>query len=86
MEKGVLIELFTSPTCPYCPQAKKVAERIVRRIPQVLIIERDVSRPENAEIAHSYGIQGVPAMVINGRYRITGVPGEEQLLRYLSTL
>jgi small redox-active disulfide protein 1 len=86
MEEGILIELFTSPTCPYCPRAKEVAERIVKRMSKVLLIERDVSQPENAEIARSYGIQGVPAMVINGRYKILGVPREEQLLHYLSTL
>jgi small redox-active disulfide protein 1 len=86
MEEGILIELFTSPTCPYCPRAKEIAEKIVRRMPGVILIERDVSEPENAAIARSYGIQGVPAMVINRKYRILGVPREEQLMQYLSSL
>ncbi len=86
MEEGILIELFTSPTCPYCPRAKEIVERVVRRIPRALLIERDVSEPENAEIARRYGIQGVPTIVINGRYRIVGVPREEELLHYLATL
>ncbi len=87
MENALLIELFTSPTCPYCPRAKEIAERIVKRLPNALLIERDVSQPENAEIARRYGIMGVPTMVINGRYKITGVPAsEEELISYLQSI
>jgi len=61
MDKQILIELFTSPTCPYCPKAKEIAERIVKELPNALLIERDVTVNENAEIARKYGIQGVPS-------------------------
>jgi thioredoxin 1 len=76
----LLIELFTSPTCPHCPGAKKVAENVVRQIHGALLIERDVSIPENAEVAARYGIQGVPTLVINGKYQMVGVPGSEDEL------
>jgi small redox-active disulfide protein 1 len=72
-----LLELFTSPTCPYCPAAKRVAENVVKQMEGAILIERDVSLPENAEAAARYRIQGVPTLIVNGKYQITGVPGSE---------
>lgn len=40
MSKAILIELFTSPTCPHCPRAKEVAERAVKGLPNALLLER----------------------------------------------
>ncbi len=76
----ILIELFTSPTCPHCPRAKEVAERVVRQLPGALLIERDVTEPENQRAAAEYGIKGVPTLVLNRRYIITGAPGSEHEL------
>ncbi len=80
----VLIELFTSPTCPHCVRARQVVERVVKQMPGVVVIEREVSSPENAELARRYGITAVPTMVINGRYVLTGVPSEERLVQYIT--
>jgi small redox-active disulfide protein 1 len=76
----ILIELFTSPTCPHCPRAKRMAEGVVRQLPGALLIERDVSEPENQRAAAEYGIRGVPTMVINRKHVITGAPGSEHEL------
>ncbi len=73
----LLLELFTSPTCPHCPAAKKIAENVVKQMEGALLIERDVSLPENADTAARYGIRGVPTIVINGKYQMAGVPGSE---------
>ncbi len=80
----VLIELFTSPTCPHCVRARQVVERVVEKLPGVVVIEREVTAPENAELARQYGITAVPTMVINRRYVLAGVPSEERLLQYIS--
>jgi thioredoxin 1 len=83
----ILIELFTSPTCPHCPAAKRVAENVVGQMEGALMIERDVSIPENAEIAASYGIRGVPVIVVNGKYQMVGVPpSEAELLSHLQSV
>lgn len=80
----LLLELFTSPTCPNCPAAKQVAENVVRRMEGALLIERDISIPENAEIAKRYGIQGVPTIVVNCKYQMVGVPhSEDELYAHL---
>ncbi len=73
----LLLELFTSPTCPHCPAAKRMAENVVGQMEGALLIERDVSLPENADAAARYGIHGVPTMMINGKYQIAGVPRSE---------
>jgi len=84
VSKAILIELFTSPTCPHCPRAKEVAERAVKGLPNALLLERDVTDPENSEIARRYGIKGVPTMIINEKYRVVGAPSsEEELTKYL---
>jgi small redox-active disulfide protein 1 len=75
-----LLELFTSPTCPHCPGAKRVAENVVKQMSGALLIERDISTPENAETAAKYGITGVPAIVVNGKYKMFGVPPSEDEL------
>lgn len=74
---NLLLELFTSPTCPQCPAAKKIAGNVVKQMEGALLIERDVSLPENANVAARYGIRGVPTIVANGKYLISGVPGSE---------
>ncbi len=75
-----LLELFTSPTCPHCPTAKRIAENVVKQLDSAVLIERDVSLPENADIATRYGIRAVPAMVVNNTYQISGAQGSEDEL------
>ncbi len=83
----LLLELFTSPTCPHCPAAKRVAENVVRQMDGALLIERDVSTPEGGQAAASYGVQGVPTIVVNGKYKMVGVPGsEDELYSHLQSV
>lgn len=72
-----LLELFTSPACSHCPSAKRIAGNVVKQMEGAILIERDVSLPENAEAAARYGIQGVPTLIVNGKYQMAGVPGSE---------
>jgi small redox-active disulfide protein 1 len=85
--KKILLELFTSPTCPHCPTAKRIVGNAVKQMEDVLLIERDVSIPENANIAKEYGISGVPTLVINNKYRITGAPrSEDEVIRVIEQI
>ncbi len=81
--QGYIFELFTSPTCPYCPEARRRVENLVKKLKNAVLIERDVSVPENAELAKKYGIMSVPALIINGKYKIVGLVSEEDILSYL---
>ena len=77
------IELFYSPLCSLCPQAKEVA-RAVAEEQQVRLEEINIFAPEGEARANKYGIKGVPTLVVNGERRITGVPDKEQLIRLLN--
>lgn len=81
--EGLLLELFTSPTCPYCPKAREAIGEVVKTMKNALLIEREVTEPENAELARKYGIYSVPTLIINGQYRVEGVPRRDELQRFL---
>lgn len=81
--EGFLLELFTSPTCPHCPRAREIISEAVKSMRNALLIVREVTEPENAELARKHGIQSVPTLIINGNYRVEGVPRREELLRFL---
>ncbi|WP_202319571.1 MJ0307 family thioredoxin [Archaeoglobus neptunius] len=74
----VMMKLFTSPTCPYCPKAEKVVSKVAKE-EGVLAIELPVNTDEGMKEALKYGIRGVPALVINDMYLIVGVPDEGEL-------
>lgn len=45
--------------------------------------ETEEAVKEDLRLARRYGIHGVPALVINGRYLVSGAQGEEAILRAL---
>jgi len=81
----VMMKLFTSPTCPYCPKAEKVVSKVARE-EGVLAINLPVNTEEGLREAIKFGIRGVPALVINDQYLILGVPDEAELRRIVREL
>ncbi len=81
----VLIKLFTSPTCPYCPKAEKVVSRVAKE-EGVVAIELPVNTDEGLKEALKFGIRAVPAIVINDEYVFVGVPDEFELRRFVRSL
>ncbi len=77
----VVIKLLTSPTCPMCPKAKEVVERLVKEEKDVIAIELPVNTEEGYKTALKFGIRYVPAIIINDEYVIVGVPTLEELRR-----
>lgn len=76
------IELFYSPMCPTCPQAKEIVREIVEK-EGVKYEEVNILSPDGEEKAARYGIKGVPALVINGGEPISGVPLKENLTKLI---
>ncbi|MFH1107481.1 MAG: thioredoxin family protein [Candidatus Micrarchaeota archaeon] len=64
------IELFTSPTCPYCPPAKKAlseaAEALKAEGLEVEYVNYDTRSPEGLRKAREYDIMSVPAAIVCG--------------------
>ena len=82
---SVVIKLFTSPTCPYCPLAEEVVEKVARE-EGVLAMRFAVNTDQGLKEALKYGIRGVPTIVVNERYVIVGVPREDEFRRLIRKL
>jgi small redox-active disulfide protein 1 len=75
-----LIKLITSPTCPHCVTAKKVLEEFSEQ-KDVQIIELSVTTDEGMKEAIKFGVRSVPAIVVNDKKVIVGVPSVEELAK-----
>ena len=54
-----MIYLFTTPSCPYCPQAKKLLEEKAYRFESI-----DASKPVGLSMAKRFQISQVPSLLI----------------------
>ncbi len=81
----VMVKLFTSPTCPYCPRAERVVSKVAKE-EGILAIELPVNTEQGMREALKYGIRGVPAVVVDEKYLILGVPDEIELKKLIRNL
>ncbi|URA11097.1 thioredoxin [Thermospira aquatica] len=87
LDRDVKIQVFVTPSCPYCPQAALLAAQVMLANPQRITVEV-VEAQENPELSMQYRVSSVPQQVINGAMdSITiGVQREsnfvEQVIRY----
>jgi len=72
------LQVFVTPTCPYCPQAVRLAHQ--------LALESDLVRADMVEaiefphLSMKYQVQGVPRTVINDAVHLEGAAPEYMLL------
>jgi len=78
----VKIEVFTSPTCPYCPMAIEVADEAKKELKDAIEIEK-IDIMVDREKAIEYGLMAVPAIAINGVLRFVGAPSKEELMEVI---
>ena len=76
------VDIYTSPTCGYCHQAKAfLSERGVK------FTEYDISRDRTAadEIVRLTGQMGVPVIVVDGQVKTAGkIPATEEIKKWLA--
>jgi len=90
LDRDVKIQVFVTPSCPYCPQAALLAVQVMLANPQRVSVEV-VEAQENQELSMQYRVSSVPQQVINGAMdSITiGVQREQnfvqQVIRYGSS-
>ena len=78
------VEVFTSPSCPYCPMAEQVVEEVKKEIGDSMDVEVvDISKDRQRAV--DYGIMAVPAIAINGVVEFVGAPSKEELMIKLKT-
>lgn len=67
-----LLEVFYSDHCPACPEARAVVQRFVGGRHDIVLIEHSVDH--DADLARSYHLIATPALVIDRRRVMYGVP------------
>ena len=70
------VEIFTV-NCPLCDETVKLVNELACSSCQVSIY--DLREPADLAKAEQYGINGVPAIAINGHLMLTGKPNTDQL-------
>jgi len=81
LEKDVHIQVFVTPTCPYCPKASRIAHAMAIESPRV---RADVVEAmEFPMLAERYNVYGVPKVVINETTSFEGAVPEDVFLDYV---
>lgn len=81
LAQDVHIQVFVTPTCPYCPRAVTLAHRLAVASPR---IRADmVEATEFPHLAVRYQVMGVPRTVINETTHIEGAAPEAMVLNKL---
>lgn len=78
LARDVHIQVFVTPTCPYCPRAARLAHAMALESPRVRADVIDAS--EYPDLAQRYSVYGVPKVVINETTQFEGALPEAAFL------
>lgn len=81
IQKPVHIQVFVTPTCPYCPKAVRTAHQFAMENPR--IVADMVEATEFAELAERYRVFAVPKVVINDAISFEGALPEHLFALYV---
>ena len=74
------LQVFVTPTCPYCPRAVLLAHQMAMENPQMIRAE-GIEATEFPELASRFNVRGVPQTVINaGAGTVVGAVPEQNLV------
>ena len=77
----VHFQVFVTPTCPYCPQAVRLAHKFAME--SDLVSAEMIESIEFPHLANKYNVYGVPRTVINESFHQEGAVPEPMLLAKL---
>jgi glutaredoxin-like protein len=77
VDQPVHIQVFVTPTCPYCPQSVMMAHQMA--IANPMIRGDMVEATEFPHLSQKYQVMGVPRTVINESVHIEGAAPEEMI-------
>lgn len=73
------IQVFVTPTCPYCPKAVRMAHQFSQSNPKMVDAEM-VESMEFPALAEQYSVMAVPKVVVNDRVEFEGALPEHDFL------
>lgn len=79
LQEPVLLQVFVTPTCPYCPRAVVLAHQMALESPMVQA--EMVEATEFPDLSNRHHVSGVPHTVVNdGKGNVVGAVPEANLL------
>jgi glutaredoxin-like protein len=84
IDKELHIQVFVTPTCPYCPKAVKVVHDLALLNPK--ITGDMIESMEFRDLAMKNNVSGVPKTIINGKVEFTGAMGIEEVLKKIEDM
>lgn len=81
LSKPVHLQVFVTPTCPYCPGAVILAHQLAFVSPHVVADMVEIT--EFPHLAQKYSVQGVPRTTINEKWFVEGAAPEAMLIAKL---
>ncbi len=82
INKPVHLQVFVTPTCPYCPAAVRNAHRLA--MAHTLITADMIEASEFPTLVSKYRVKGVPRTVVNEQYNIDGGLPEDVFIHQIS--
>lgn len=79
VDQPMTVHVFTTPTCPHCPQAVILAHEMAWANPRIRAYA--VEATEYPDLARQYRVTGVPKTVVNGTIEILGALPEEAFVQ-----
>ncbi len=79
VDQDVHIQVFVTPTCPYCPRAARLAHKLAIENEHITADVVEVS--EFIDMAQRYRVQGVPKTVVNERIEMVGAVPESRFMQ-----
>lgn len=76
IDSDIHIQVFVTPTCPYCPSAVRIAHQMAIENPDHIKADA-IEAAEFPHLVSRYDINAVPTIVINDDIRIEGALPEE---------
>jgi glutaredoxin-like protein len=81
IDQAVHVQVFVTPTCPYCPTAVRLAHKLA--IESEMVWSDMIESNEFVPLAQKYNVMSVPKTVINDKAEITGALTEDILIAHI---
>lgn len=81
LDQPVHLQVFVTPTCPYCPSAVRLAHKLA--IESDMVWADMVEANEFVPLAQKHHVTGVPKTVINDTFEVAGAVPEDLLVGHL---
>ncbi|HDL50630.1 MAG TPA: glutaredoxin, partial [Firmicutes bacterium] len=72
------IQVFVTPTCPYCPRAARIAHKMA--FINENIMGDMVEASEFPNLSEKYGVYAVPKIIVNDKVEFEGALPEDQFI------